>query len=283
MLPIPSDYNDHHISGEWQDHPDGIGWLAHQSIDTNNPAFLSSDHGWTSDANTFEEFFDFSRYAGLPDEAVVGCLSGMVSVKPTLPTVHEQSAFEEDVNPALQKGFGSSLQSISSPATSLSSFIPNTSSSGSPVYDPPEVPESLLVVSHKCPQCYERFGSEALVAKHQATKHPARLLDCGLPGCNKSFADPRSLQRHLTTTRKHQTITTPVYKCHCNASRPRWDKFKEHLRDCRFERTASSRYICICGNTSQRINELEIHKKNCHPDKRGRPRKVREIARKESH
>lgn len=234
--------------------------------------------------DAFEEFFDFSRYSGLPDEAALGDLSGIDPSCLYLPTTHEQFAFGEDVSPALRDGSGSTLQSFSSPGDSLSASPPTLSSSDTVYYNQVDHSLPLVVTSYKClyAQCSERFKSIDACRKHSATKHPEKPYNCGLLGCDKSFPDERSLRRHMATTRKHRTSNTPAYTCHCSASQPRWDKFKEHLRGCRLNKTASSKFSCVCGQVFQETSGLEAHKAAYHPDKRGRPRKVRETSGKEN-
>jgi hypothetical protein len=235
--------------------------------------------------DAFGEFIDFSRCTGSPDVAALGGLSGVNRNGLDLPATYGQFAFHEDVSPAFQVGSSSSLQMFLSPDNSSSALSPNnplTSSSNGCDLLNSSLP--LTVTSYKCPhaQCGERFMSRDSCHKHSTLKHPEKPYNCGLLGCDKSFPDERSLKRHLTTTRKHLTSNSLVYTCHCRVSKPRWDKFKEHIRDCKVEKTTSSKYKCSCGEGFQAIPELESHKVVCHPDKRGRPRKIREIPGKEN-
>jgi len=268
---------------------EGTEWLPPQwQINTDNSAFLSSDHGQTSELDTFDKFLDFSRCTGSSssDVAALGDLSGIDLPGLDLPASHEQFVFTEDVTPAFQDGFGSSHQSFLSPGDSLSTSSLNTpSKSNLNCFNQLNDRLPLVVTSYKCPhtQCGALFKSEADRRKHSATKHPVKSYNCGLLGCDKSFSDQRSLERHLNKTRKHQTSNTLVYTCRCSASQPRWDKFNEHIRRCRVEKTISSKYTCHCGQEFQDFAELGAHKAVNHPDKqRGRPRKRRALLGEES-
>lgn len=194
----------------------------------------------------------------------------------TLPVATAEFALEKDVSSNSRDASVSSTRSLSSCEDSPS---PKTPLKSETVYfDKTGKSPPLTVTSFKCPdpRCGTWLHSVDACDKHSRTKH-AKPHRCGLQGCDQSFADKRSLLRHRGT-RKHRSESTSVFTCHCSASRPRWDKFKEHLRRCTAVLTESSTYTCCCGEAFRDAAGLEGHKLATHTEKPGRPRKRREAA-----
>jgi len=238
-------------------------------INTGSLASISKDHGRTSELDATEEFLNFS-----------GCCdwSGMDLCGLNLPVASEKFALGEDLSSDSGDASVSSTRSFSSPEHSPSLPPKTPLKSDTLYYNKSGNSPPIVVRSYNCPhaECGARLRSEKAFSKHSKTKHPEKPYQCGLPRCDKSFADERSRRRHWDT-RRHRTSDTPVYTCHCSASQPRWDKFKEHLRCCPADQTVASTYICCCRKAFQDITELERHKLASHTDKPGRPRKRREI------
>jgi len=256
------------------------------SINTGGACFVSRDDGRTFELDAIEEFTDFLRYAGSPDVAASGGLSRINTCCLDPPATFEQFASDDDVSFALRDASVSSPRSFSPPEDSLP-LLPNPPMRSNTIYyNRVDTSLPLVVTSFKClhAQCGELFQSEVACSKHCAIKHPAKPYNCGLLDCDKSFRDKRSLRRHLATTSKHRTSSTPAYTCRCGAIRPRWDQFTKHIRCCASEKTRLSAYTCYCGQAFQDVATLEEHKSSSslHPDMRGRPRKRRELPGKDN-
>lgn len=263
--------------------PDRIEWALRPLINTGSSAFISTENERTSESDAIKEFLDLSNCTDASDVDAQGDLSRMNTRGSDQPATFEQFALDEDLSSTSRDASVSSTHVLSSPEHSPSLSPKPPLRSDTVYHDISGISPPLVVASYECrhAQCGARLGSTDAYSKHFRIKHPAKPYRCGLLGCDKSFPDERSRRRHWDT-RKHRTNNTPVYTCHCSASRPRWDKFKDHLRCCTVDQTAVSTYTCCCGKAFQHITGLEAHKLASHTDKPGRPPKRREIPGKES-
>jgi len=188
-----------------------------------------------------------------------------------------QSVFDEEVSSASQGGSSPSTQSFLSPAIPSSGYYSSTPTNSSTTSNSvtPNVSGVLSTRWRICGQCKNKFRSPVLLERHITEKHPSKPLHCGLPHC-PPFADKKSFERHLKYTKPHRADSCSVFRCHCNWSNARWDKFKGHMSHCKAEATALSEYSCVCGQKYISWPELEIHYVEIHRGKRGRPRRCPE-------
>jgi hypothetical protein len=101
-----------------------------------------------------------------------------------------------------------------------------------------------------------------------------QFYHCGLPGC-QPMGTARSLQRHLEESRAHHSSLTPPFICRCSASLKRWDNFKTHIRKtCSSAPPNSTDYICKCGDQFPDADSIELHYKQIHEGRKGRPSKT---------
>ncbi|KAI1369715.1 hypothetical protein F5Y08DRAFT_18 [Xylaria arbuscula] len=103
----------------------------------------------------------------------------------------------------------------------------------------------------------------------EASPPRTRLYPC--PNCpdRRSFTTPQDLDRHLRTTRNHQTEATRYYKCACGRRGiTRKDNYLRHVGKCNSLRTTA--YVCICNEKTWVKEEHETHIGHC-----GRQRSAR--------
>ncbi|KAH8691712.1 hypothetical protein GQ44DRAFT_780280 [Phaeosphaeriaceae sp. PMI808] len=181
-----------------------------------------------------------------------------------------------DVNAAFQDDFGPSPHSLS-PSVPDSSHVPPPSpfspNESGDLREPSTANSSCLISAPEFRECVvsgcgQKFRSASQLRKHISEKHRAKRFKCDRVAC-PSFADARSLTRHLQTSKAHTRADTSQLQCRCAKSFTRWDKFKSHFLKCQLAETAT--YKCLCGQAFDNHIAIEQHHKDTHMGKRGRP------------
>lgn len=131
-----------------------------------------------------------------------------------------------------------------------------------------------------CELCHQQFNCSEQLADHLINEHPDLPNTCGRKACPKEGRwKRRELIRHLDTAKAHRSSTTRVFRCRCNHTFVRREKFRDHFK--KFTCKGDRGVVCWCGivtfdermGNNRRV--FEMHFEECMKGKRGRRRKER--------